>query len=79
MTIEERVEFLHQSIESHNAQLGEITDKLATMATDWNARFDKLLKLVETGAETMGKLTAAMSTLDQTATNHKKRIRIEGS
>ena len=28
MTIDERIEFLMQSIESHDRQIGEITDKL---------------------------------------------------
>ena len=34
MTIEERVEFLMKSTESHNQQLGEITDKLNKLSAE---------------------------------------------
>jgi hypothetical protein len=40
MTIDERIEYLMQSIESHDRQLGEITDKLGEVT-------DKLGKVTD--------------------------------
>ena len=56
MTIEERIEFLMQSTESHDRQIGDLTDKVANMAAEWNARFNKLLSLVEIDAENIRSL-----------------------
>jgi chromosome segregation ATPase len=52
MTIEERFEFLTQSLQSHDRQLGELTDKMA--ATERNIQ-------ELTGA--MTRLATAMTTL----------------
>jgi hypothetical protein len=69
MTFEERVEFLMQSTESRDRQLGEITDKLAKLTT----KVDAIGGMV-------GQLTAAMTTLAQIVTNHERRIAgLEGS
>ena len=56
MTIEERIEFLMQSTESHDRQIGDLTDKVANMAAEWNDRFNKLLSLVEIDAENIRSL-----------------------
>jgi len=56
MTIEERVAFLIQSTESHDRQIGDLTDKFANMSAEWNARFNKLLSLVEIDAENIRSL-----------------------
>ena len=56
MTTDERIEFLMQSTASHDRQLGELTEKIDRLATDWNDRFNKLLSLVETDAGTIRSL-----------------------
>lgn len=63
MTIEERVEFLHQSIESHDRQLGEITDKL-------NQVTDAITKLVKVSNED----ATAIRALARIAEAHEQRI-----
>ena len=63
MTIEERVQFLMQSTESHDRQLGELTDKMAVL-TD---KFDALGGM-------MAQLLGAMKTLADTVTDHERRI-----
>lgn len=63
MTIDERLEFLTQSAESHDRQLGEVTEKLDNLA----GRFDALTGM-------MGQLLGAMKTLAETATDHERRI-----
>jgi hypothetical protein len=68
MTIEERVEFLHHSIESHDRQLGDLTDKLANLTT----RFDGLGGM-------MAQVLEIMKTLAETVKDHERRINgIEG-
>jgi len=58
-----------RSTESPDRQLGEVTDKLAKLTT----RIDAIGGMV-------GQLTAAMTTLAQTVTNHERRIAgLEGS
>jgi hypothetical protein len=47
MTLEERVEFLHRSIESHDRQLGQLTDKVDGLS----GMMGKLLETVKTIAE----------------------------
>lgn len=56
MTIDERIEFLMQSSESHDRQLGELTEKIDRLAAEWNDRFNKLLSLIETDAENIRSL-----------------------
>jgi ABC-type transporter Mla subunit MlaD len=63
MTIEERVQFLMQSTESHDRQLGELTDKMAVLT----AKFDALGGM-------MAQLLGAMKTLVDTVTDHERRI-----
>jgi hypothetical protein len=63
MTIEERVQFLMQSSESHDRQLGELTDKMAALT----AKFEALGGM-------MAQLLGAMKTLADTVTDHERRI-----
>jgi hypothetical protein len=63
MTDEQRYEFLRQSIESHDRQLGEITDKIAVLEGKTEVLTDAMTRMAE-----------AMTTLAQTATNHERRI-----
>jgi hypothetical protein len=63
MTLDERLEFLTQSAQSHDRQLGELTDKMAILTT----RFDGLTGLME-------QLLGVMKTLAETVTGHERRI-----
>jgi hypothetical protein len=63
MTIDERLEFLTRSAESHDRQLGKLTDKIATLAT----RFDGLSGMME-------QLLGAMKTLAEAVRDHEHRI-----
>lgn len=47
MTFDQRMEFVAQSIESHDRQLGELTDKLSALAGTVNALGLKIDKLVD--------------------------------
>jgi hypothetical protein len=67
MTLDQRVEFLMQSIESHDRQIGELTDKMAENESKFTARFDKLLSLVEIDAENIRSLA-------RVAEAHEQRI-----
>jgi prefoldin subunit 5 len=68
MTIEERVEFLTQSIESHDRQLGVITESLS----DLKDAIKTLVKVTNEDA-------TAIRTLARIADAHEHRIRdIEG-
>jgi hypothetical protein len=63
MTIDERIEYLMQSIESHDRQLGEITDKLGAIT-------DAIATLVRVTNED----ATAIRTLARIADVHEKRI-----
>jgi uncharacterized protein YjcR len=68
MTIEERVEFLHQSIESHNSQIGALTDKV-----------DKIADAVAALVRVTNEDATAIRTLARIAEAHEQRISdIEG-
>jgi hypothetical protein len=62
MTIDERLEFLTQSVESHDRRLGELTDKMATLTT----RFDGLTGMME-------QLPGAMKTLAEAVHSRSRR------
>jgi hypothetical protein len=76
MTIEERIEFLMQSIESHDRQIGELTDQIKandSQIGELRAMTGQVLTSVATLASTVG-------TLADVANNHERRItRIEGT
>ena len=83
MTIEERFEFLTQSIESHDRQLGEITDKMADLTVKQDqltTKVDDLGGLMGNLLTSMHALTVTVSTLADVANNHERRLtRIEGN
>jgi prophage DNA circulation protein len=77
MTIEERFEFLTQSIQSHDRQLGELTDKMA--ATERNIHeltgvMNKLTGVMNNLAGVMNNLAGVVTTLAETVTTHERRI-----
>lgn len=63
MTIDERIEFLMQSIESHDRQIGELTDKVDKVT-------DAVAKLVSVTNED----ATAIRTLARIAEAHEQRI-----
>ncbi len=83
MTIDKRIEFLMQSTESHDRQIGELTEKVDRISLT----VDRLSATIETLSGTMGQLLASVTTLAGTvgvladvANNHERRIsRIEGT
>jgi len=69
MSFEERVEFLTQSIESHDRRIGEITDKV-----------DKVTEAVAKLVEVTSQDAIAIGALARIAESHDRRITdIEGS
>jgi|GEM_PF-2882514 len=86
MTIDERLEFLMQSIESHDRQIGELTENGAKLDTRLDAlasRMDTLAKNVDVFREitqlNFDRLTQAMMGLTGHVADHGRRIgRLEG-
>lgn len=93
MTIEERFEFLFQSIESHNQQLGELAERQAKtdqQISELRAgmkegfeRVDRGFERVDRGFErvqlNLDRLAIAMTGLTEHVTDHARRIeKIEG-
>ena len=81
MTIDERIEFLMQSIESHDRQIGELAermDELAERMDKTTANIDALGtrvdKLAETTQLNFDRLTAAMMGLTEHVADHQRRI-----
>jgi chromosome segregation ATPase len=88
MTIDERIEFLIQSIESHDRQIGELVermdkaeermDHLAERVDRTTANIDALGTTVEKLAQTtqlsFDRLTTAMPGLTQHVSDHQRRI-----
>jgi hypothetical protein len=69
MTIDERIEYLMQSIESHDRQLGEITDKLGEV-TD---KLGKVTDAIGTLVRVTNEDATAIRTLARIADVHEKR------
>jgi chromosome segregation ATPase len=70
MTIDERIEFLMQSIESHDRQIGELTGQLGELKDqigDLTKAVDKLVNVSNEDA-------TAIRTLARIADAHEKRI-----
>jgi len=88
MTIEERVEFLMQSIESHDRQIGELVermdqtgermDQLVGRMDQTTSNIDalgaKVDKLAETTQLNFDRLTTAMLALTDHVADHRRRI-----
>jgi chromosome segregation ATPase len=63
MTIDERLEFLIQSAESHDRQIGELTDKVNSLT----AKMDRLTESVDRMATTVTNLALIVE-------SHERRI-----
>jgi chromosome segregation ATPase len=81
MTIDERVEFLMQSIESHDRQIGELAermDQLAGRVDKTTANIDalgtKVKALTEITQLNFDRLTTAMMGLAEHVADHQRRI-----
>jgi len=70
MTIDERLEFLMQSVESHDRQIGELTDKIGGLANKVDQVTDAVAKLVEVTNQD----ATAIRTLARIADAHERRI-----
>jgi ABC-type transporter Mla subunit MlaD len=71
MTIDERVEFLMQSIESHDRQIGELTDRIGQIGDTVDKLGDKVDKL----ADKVDKVTDAVATLVRVTNEDATAIR----
>jgi len=74
MTLEERVAFLHQSIESHDRQLGDLPDRVASFAERVDQSTERLDRMAITTQLNFDRLTQAMLGLTQHVENHAHRI-----
>jgi chromosome segregation ATPase len=81
MTVDERIEFLMQSIESHDRQIGELVERMDKTAANIDAlgsKVDalstKVDKLVETTQLNFDRLTTAMLGLTEHVADHQRRI-----
>jgi chromosome segregation ATPase len=70
MTIEERIEFLMQSIESHDRQIGELTEH----ATAHDARMTRIEDAIEKLVCVTNEDATAIRTLARIADAHERRI-----
>jgi hypothetical protein len=78
MTLEERMEFLHRSIESHDRQIGGLIENGAKMVEGLDVRIDALgLRIDALVASTQlnfERLTTAMLGLTDHAADHGRRL-----
>ncbi len=70
MTIDERIEFLMQSIESHDRQIGELTGQIGELKDQIGDLTKAVNKLVNVSNED----ATAIRTLARIADAHEKRI-----
>jgi chromosome segregation ATPase len=70
MTIDERIEFLMQSIESHDRQIGELTGQISELKDQIGDLTKAVNKLVNVSNED----ATAIRTLARIAEAHEKRI-----
>ena len=70
MTIDERIEFLMQSIESHDRQIGELTGQVGELSGQVGELTRAIGKLVAVSNED----ATAIRTLARIAEAHEKRI-----
>ena len=74
MTLDERVEFLTQSIESHDRQIGETVENIDRLTVKLDSLTVKLDKLAETTQLNFDRLSTAMLGLTSHAIDHQRRI-----
>ena len=70
MTIDERMEFMFRSIESHDRQIGELVDGLAQL----KSRVDTLTGNIETLVKVSNRDGVDILKLANLAENHQRRI-----
>jgi len=70
MTIDERMEFMFRSIESHDRQIGELVDGLAQL----KSRVDTLTGNIETLVKVSNRDGVDILKLANIAENHQRRI-----
>ena len=70
MTIDQRIEFLVQSSESHDRQIGELTDQVGELASQVGELTRSMTKLVIVSNED----ATSIRTLARIAEVHEKRI-----
>ena len=74
MTLDERIEFLMQSIESHDRQIGELVEwdgKQAERIKALDARLDRFIEMTQLNFD---RLTSAMMGLTEHTADHQHRI-----
>jgi hypothetical protein len=74
MTFEEKVEFLMQSIASHDRQLGELTDSVRANDRHIEAMGEHVKRLAEVTQVNFDRLTRAMTGLTDIVADHERRI-----
>jgi ABC-type transporter Mla subunit MlaD len=88
MTEDERMEFLRQSIESHDRQLGELAERMDNawaylkelnqtvdkLAQTTQLNFDRLDRLAQTTQLNFDRLTKAMTGLTDHVVDHQHRL-----
>ncbi len=77
MTIDERIEFLMQSAESHDRQIGELTEQIAKIGEKINKNadaIDNLAKRFDGLTILMAELLGAVKTVAEGVENHERRI-----
>jgi uncharacterized coiled-coil protein SlyX len=75
MTLDERIEFLTQSIESHDRHIGELTDSIATQARLTNRHIGELTDNIATQARQIRELTGNVATLVRVSNQDATAIR----
>jgi DNA repair ATPase RecN len=74
MTIDERIEFLMQSIESHDRQIAELVENGAKVDGRLDSLTANMEKLRETTQLNFDRLTQAMMGLTDHIVDHRRRI-----
>ena len=74
MTLDERIEFLMQSIESHDRQIGELVERMDKTTVNIDALGTRVDKFVETTQLNFDRLTTAMLGLTEHVADHQRRI-----
>ncbi len=85
MTIDERIEFLMQSIESHDRQLGELAERMdntgafikeqsRTLGQRIDALDERVDRLAQTTQLNFDRLTKAMMGLTDHVVDHQRRL-----
>jgi hypothetical protein len=74
MTIDERIEFLMQSIESHDRQIGELVERMDKTTANIEALGLRMDKVAETTQLNFDRLARAMTGLTDPVADHQRRI-----